>query len=351
MLNIKEPKIKYSYVAVLTLFMFFRTVLLAPYACLGLNQAEPHIVITAESVTYCILALMFSLVSSVFFLKIYEQFGEVSAIVSLLIFSEPFLFATQNSCLKLFVDIAAVLCLMNMVNKNSHISNAIILPLFTFLSTVLVPFSVFSYPPLFICMFIIMNYNKEESKGKTNTLAVILSVVTAILGFAVNRILYSATPGFAFFVERFSFSEAYSINKSPKLLIAVIPAAVAGMIFFSKCIAKSKKLNRKNKSSKNFSHITVAFDMSNFLYLLALVGMLFFKSESFRLINTIFPCTVFALTLSKDSICTEVFNNLVVCVKKHKLVSAAVLAVVYYISLSVIDDYTSCGKLISFIRY
>ncbi len=351
MSNVKNSKKQFGFFLLLLCYFFSRTGLLVPSDCFGISKSQPFFTFSVETISFTVLLLIFSAVASFLVLMVQKRFGEKASVILFLTLSEPVFFISQVNCLALFVSILGILCVLNITREKPFINKLMALYLFVFISVLLVPHYIMSYAPLALGFFIVSN-----SKEKKNTLgAIVGSIACAASAFFLSRILCNSVSVFSSFIERFSFADTSETNKTFSLTLAVIPMTVASAAFYNACLKTSKRLAHnatKSKATKTYKENTViALDLIGILFVFALIGLVFFKSEAFCTINIITPVIALAMIFSKNEVCLAVIDNLSEFIKKHKIIAAVVLMGIYYITLSTIDDYSVGYKLISYIRY
>lgn len=346
----KEKSLKKNSIGLfllLAVFFFARTAMLAPVQCLLMNPDYPYLRLSAEGFAFIALLIVFSALSAKLAFVFRDKAGDAAALIYVVAVSDPLFFATQDSVLKLFVDIVILLLVFNGLSEKKIVPMGVAFPAALFITTFLVPFSVLGYVPVMISMCILVSRKSEKASRYISL--ILAGMACAAAGFAINRILVSEVPTISELFSTFGFAEAGVANKHYKMVLSLIPAAVSAFIFFRQ-YKKTARAFVKKKSERNQQSETV-MDAFFLPTLISVVSIFFTGAEGFCAINLIVPAIILTLICLKDEACLRTVNNISDYVKEHKIISIVIFVAVFALAFSGVINYHSTKQLIFYIRY
>lgn len=333
---------------ILTLLFFFRTGLLVPTGCFGIYSYEPHFNITVQSVVFLVLLVIFSVTSACFVLAVQKSFGNIQAVICLAILSDPVYFVLQDDSIKLFINTIVLLAACFFAAKK-YADIKIICPL-VFISSFLLPFSVFCYVPLLITEFIACNIKKFSPKKTISFILLLIGL--AISGVITHKLLYSEIEPFKLFIDSVSFADLNTKYNKISFIPALLPMMILTFIFSSVFIKQNKKLLKKKAITKKESEISILFiDIMGIVYSIVIIGFIIFDVQSISVANIILLSFVLILLITENRTCITTVNVIIEFIKAHKFLAISILLIIHYLSFKTV--YLSIGypTLSTYIRF
>lgn len=346
--EIKAPTRNKLIFFILTCFFFFRTAFLVPMDCFGIYSHEPHFIISIYSVTFLVLLILFSTISAFFLLTVQKNFGSLPAILCLLMLSDPLYFVLQDDNLKLLINVIILLFACYFISKKS--ANIKIFCPIIFLSSFILPFSVFCYTPLIVSAFIAINIKKIPVKKLL--FFVLLQLCFAIFGFAMHQILYSEFALFKNVIDNFSYVDLNRNNEKLSIIPAIIPMIFLCFVFSNIFIKQNKKLEKKKIITKSEAARGIFFlDFLGILYAIIVMGFLIFDFQNICVVNSILPFFIFLMTITENTTCKNTLIIITNFINKHKLLTIGIYLLIYYMSYNKVYVCIGYPTLISYIRF
>lgn len=332
----------------IALVLLSRIILLLPANFMGINLDYPMSFNGAQerNVIFLILIVLFVCSATTLVYKLYNLHGEIAALLGLMILCEPVFIIAQSNIIRLVISILLIIYVWNGISEKKLMSGGIFAGIFMFISTFLLPYSVFSYGLLMFMMLTVEYKNNKEKKA--NSLFVV--AVCAVVGFVLNKLLCEINSTFAYLIEYYSFEDIANREKTFENIFAFAPFIISSCVFLSKYFNKMQSKANKKRTTAGGS-VFFIMDLMLVLYGAAITGFIFFSDEAFFTINIITMALILTLIVNKDKVCMEIINDICIFVKKYKAETIIVFLATYYIALMFIDDYYVGSKLIGYIRY
>ena len=328
-------------------FLFIRTALLCPLYCFAMNDRYPYFDVSVEGIVFAALLLVFCGLSVRVFLKICDRISQIAGLIYFLALSDPLFFSLQDTCLKLAINILILLFILNAISEKAKLPSDILMLIVLFVSTLLVPYTMFAYAPIILSVFILVN--RTEIKNNRYIKIAIMGVVCTVAGFLLNKLLCEKVTLFGDFIAKFSFADVSETNKHWKLIFAFLPAVVFFGVFYNYYIKviKTTKAPKGKKSEK----LDVIADVFFIPFIISFITVFFIAAEGAYASNIFIMAMIVALLFKGDKHCVGAIDNIMEFVKKHKFISAIILVAVYAIALIGTINYHSSTQLVFFVRY
>lgn len=326
----------------LSLFFFFKILLMIPEQYLGLSVVEADFVLSARTVLLWGLLLLFSVLAAVTAVRIYQKGGEAVAFFLILLIADPLFFTLSNDCLKLAVSCVGLIFILNALRKKPVIKNEILLCLFLLISSFLMPYSVFSFIPLALVVYLFSNLNRLcEKAGRWVVL--IPSAACTVVGFALNKYLCGKFRSVYTAFRHLSFGDWEQVGSSKLLMLAAVPVLIVALF----CLARfGKEQSQLPKHSNDGKYLNLPYDLFALCYVLSVIGFLLSSSAAFFTVNLIVPAMFLAMLLSGRTAAkrtAEIFNS---GIRKHAFLAAVAFVLYNCFSYAMLNNYILNGRLL-----
>ena len=329
-----------------SVFFFIRTALMSPTHCFLMNADYPYFRFSVESIVFMILLIIFSAMSAKLAFAFRAKAGDIAGLIYIVAMSDPLFFGTQDNPLKLFVNIIIQLLIHNALSEKKLIKTDLFFLISLFVSTFLVPYSIFGYTPVMLSIYALAG--RKGNNSNSNIRVVSLGLICAVAGFLINRLLIKNVVAFAEFYNSFVFADISGINKTIDIIKTLVPMVAFAALFFSqykRCIKASKQ---KNKVKNNYEIVIDAFF---FPALISIIAIFFTAGEGFCAVNIIVPSVILTLLCLKDEHCINAVKNISEIVTKNKTISIIIFIIIFAIATDGILNYHSEKQMIFYIRY
>lgn len=338
----KNTKKRCAAVLALSLFFFFKILLMIPEQYLGLSVVEADFLVSARTVLLWGLLLLFSVLTAVTALKIYQKSGETGAFFLILLITDPLFFTLSNNCLKLSVSCIGLVFFLNAIRDKPIIKNEISLCLFLLISSFLMPYSVFSFIPLALVAYLFSNLNRLCEKAKRWVVLIPAAACTAV-GFALNKYLCGKFRSVYTAFRYLSFGDWEQVGSSKLLMLTAVPMLIVGLF----CLARfGKEQSQLSKHSNDGKYLNLPYDMFALCYILSFIGFLLSSSEAFFTVNLVLPVMFIAMLLSKRTAAERMAEVSSQGLRKHAFLAAVALVLYNWLSYALLNNYIQNGKLL-----
>lgn len=335
-----------SFLSFFTLFFFIftRTFIIIPENFFGISIGLLQFDFRVENVLFLVLLMVYSFLFSYVLILIYSKKRQTMLpLIGFILFDCVF-FALLDDCLKLFVVILGLLCVLNALSTIPLIKTSITVPLFMFVSAVLDWRFIFSFCLLAFIIFLVCNVdNNSNKKSKT----IFISVACTLAGVLINLALTNLVEPVNTFFNRLSFVDVIPTYKGWETFVSFIPPMVIGYVVYENMLKVNKKLPLKMRSKA----VALSVDLIGIAYPVALLAFFIFRSEAFMTINLIVPIMLIICTLKDDNVVVGEISNVLEKIERHKTLALFVAVIVFYWCFGFMDGYNDGNKIVNFIRY
>lgn len=338
----KNTKKRCAAVLALSLFFFFKALLMIPEQYLGISVVEAKFIFSARTGLLWGLLVLFSVLAAVTAAKIQQKGGEAVAFFLILLIADPLSFTLENNCLKLIVSCVGLLFILNALREKPIIKNEITFCLFLLISSFLMPYSVFSFIPLAVTIYIFSNLNSLCENAKRWVILIPAFACTAV-GFALNKLLCDKFRSVYTALRHLSFADWEQVGSSRLLMLTAIPVLIIGLFCLSRY---GKEQSQLPKHSNDGKYLNLPYDLFALCYVLSIIGFFLSSSEAFFTVNLILPAMFITMLLSKRTAAgrtAEVFNT---GIKKHAFLAAVAFVLYNLFSYVILNSYIQNGKLL-----
>lgn len=275
-----------------------------------------------------VFAVAFSVLAAAVLLKIYEKFGEASLFICALILSDSLLFNTHINSVKLIIVCLGLVCVLNAFAKKQVIKSEIILPIYTLISTILIPQTGLSISLTVFFLYIIANADSFK-KNKSKLLTPLAIIISSAIGVVTNIKVISKLQDISFFEEIFYKSD-YKFNANTQIItpftvLIFIPSLTLGIWFLSIFIKKDSK--------GSFSNASV--DATVITYAAAAVGFFVFKNtDSFFTVNLFVPALILLLNYKNVPAAKKALDKMNTYIKNHSFVFTLIYILIIFTSIT-----------------
>ena len=304
------------------LIIFIRIALSVPEYALGIYAGTRRIDFSFKSFVTLVSIVLFSLALSLAIKKLSSSGNEFSAFPLLLIFLDPaFFYAFYNSAA--MIVLALEICVIFLItHEKSTVKTTLAMAVFSVVSTLIMPASLFSYVPLMLLVYVLYSFRSGE-KGNaklifTCVLVLLLSVAASMINEQILPYLNSVDP---FYFSNPFYSAAF-ITTMPAWEFAVMyaPFLIIGFVFLY------KYMQIKDCSKILKACVTVLILL---VYSVMLVGVFAFNHlASFTMVNLIMPLSIIALYI-KDSGSAERAAGYIMNFFKNKAGISIILLIIW----------------------
>ena len=338
----KNIKKRCAAVFALSLFFFFKILLMIPEQYLGLSVVEADFSFSARTVLLWGLLLLFSVLAAVTAVKIYQKGGEIVSFFLILLIADPLFFTLSNNCLKLAVSCIGLIFVLNALREKPIVPNEITICLFLLISAFLMPKSVFSFIPLAMTVYIFSNLNRLCEKAKRWLVLIPAAACTAV-GFAANTLLCDKYRSVSTAFRHLAFGDWEQVGSARLLMLTAVPVLIVGLFCLSRFGKEQSQLPKHLNDGK---YLNLPYDLFALCYILSVIGFFLSSSEAFFAVNLIVPAMFLSMLLSKRTAAertAEIFNN---GIRKHAFLAATAFLLYNCFSYFMLNNYILNGRLL-----
>lgn len=333
-----QKKGKMMNAPVIAVFTVIRVVMFSYFP--NFSDKTPSILFGTLLAVYAVLtAVVFSVAS--------KKSNSKADGILLLMFAD-FFFTMQVHSFALAVAIVwEAYVLFAFSEKNSNVK-AVLLVVAALISSLLMPYTLFSYVLLAAFVYFLVNFRKSASKS---ILVPMISVVAGAGGFAVNELVLKTNTGFDSFVNGYTFGR-YGMPASINVAV-VIPTLAVSAVLFALFVKSSKETEKNSRpaDAKIIRKETVSYIVGAALMLVvAAAGFIFNQSDMYMLINLIVPSSLVALLLSKNNAAEKTFAKVNGFVSSHSFAVWFIFIVIFAIQVYGLEKTGLGGEIRSFIE-
>ncbi len=305
----ENAKKMYLKVFALGMFIFARAFVFIEEKRIGFNIFDSEFSVSVQGVIIAGLVLLTSFLMAVTVFAVDNKCEKESVYIFALILADPVFFLMQNNGLKSIVIIVGLIFILSKLRKGSSSLNEILLCLFLFLSTFLMPYSVYCFVPLILIINVFSEID-DLFANKKNILSFIVYAISIIGGLIWNRLIFPKFPAFENFLVSFSFYDYTSVIKNNLYMLIGIPVAVFGFYFFIGYYKGAKKGAEKKKSVFIISFVILS-------YIVLILGYIFNGINSLYTLNLLVPSAILTLIVSKDEIARTQIKKINIFIQNH----------------------------------
>lgn len=338
----KNTKKRFAVALALSLFFFFKILLMIPEQYLGLSVTAAAFTFSTRSALVWALLLLFSVLAAAVTVKIHRKGGEKVSFFLILLIADPLFFTLSNDCLKLAVSCIGLIFVLNALKDKPVIRNEIAFCFFLLICAFLIPDSILSFIPLALVVYIFSNLNRLCENAKRWTVLIPAAVCTTV-GFAVNKLLCEKFRNVYTALRHLSFGDWEQVGSARLLMLTAVPVLIVGLF----CLARfGKEQSQLPKHSNDGKYLNLPYDLFALCYFLSIVGFLLSSSEAFFTVNLILPVMFLTMLLSKRTAAEKTADIVNDGIRKHAFLAAAAFVIYNLISYVMLNDYIQNGKLI-----
>lgn len=292
-------------------FIFARAAVFINESRIGFSVDDSSFAVSYLEFAVIILLAAVSLLMSFTVFAVDNKLEKESRYVFALIIADLSVLLMYNNGLSMIVSIVGLLFILFKTRIPESSLNELFFSIVIFVSTFLMPYSVYCFVPLFFTVNFMTGID-GIIRSKKRIFPVFLYGVCAIAGVFWNKIIFAKSVAFENFLITFSFNDYLSENTAKQFLVVCIPMIIFGVFFFREYIRRAKNADDRKK-------ITAVIAIVIFCYVLALAGFITSGIKTIYTINLIIPVTILSLLAGKDRHTKAMINNFNTFVEKHIL--------------------------------
>lgn len=293
-----------------------------------------------------ILLAAFAVLTSLLLLKVSKSSERKTDAVLLLIFADSF-FTLQNNSAFLAVAVLWEICALLALTKKKTVIKEAVLIAVSFVSALILPYSVFSY--VLLAAFICFMVNRKNSPMKAAVCSV-LAIVGGAAGFAVHNTALKGTAEFNNFINTYTLG---TYNQSISLsVVSIIPAAVISAVFIKMLVTYSKSgLNPSGAAGIKNRKKEIKFYIAGIavLYAVSAVGLAMKQFDMYLLINQIVPVIFVAMILNKDTSAEKALERINKFLSEHSFMALIIFIFVFAVQIYCLNKIGVGGAMREYI--
>lgn len=338
----KNTKKRCAAVLALSLFFFFKVLLMIPEQYLGISVAETKFLFSARTVLMWVLLILFSVLAAVTAVRIHRKGGESVTFFLILLIADPLSFTLENNCLKLIVSCIGLIFVLNALRDKPILKNEFTFCLFVLISSFLMPKSLFSFIPLALTVYIFSNLNRLCENAKRWIVLIPAFACTAV-GFGLNKLLCRNFRSVYTALRHLSFGDWEQVGSSRLLMLTAVPVLIVGLFCLSRY---GKEQSQLPKHSNDGKYLNLPYDLFVLCYILSVIGFFLSSSEAFLTVNLILPAMFITMLLSKRTAAVKTAEVFGKGIQKHAFLAAVVLVLYSCFSYAMLNNYIQSIKFL-----